>query len=118
MSDEKFPKMQRLLNPADFGRVRKARQSTRDDAIRVSACKNNLEFTRLGLVVSKRIGNAVCRNLWKRRLREAFRLSKGKLPAGLDLVVIPVTSDPPTSTDLQLSLRKLANRLAKRLLNE
>lgn len=38
-----------------------------------AAGKNAKDFCRLGLTVSKTVGNAVARNLAKRRLREAFR---------------------------------------------
>ncbi len=41
---------------------------------------------RLGLSVSRRVGNAVVRNRVKRRLREIFRCRRTAL-AGLDLVV-------------------------------
>ncbi len=44
---------------------------------------------RLGVSVSKDHGGAVRRNKLKRLLREAFRLEREGLPAGLDLVLIP-----------------------------
>ncbi len=44
--------------------------------------------SRLGVTVSKRIGNAVVRNRVKRILREVFRLRQGDIRPALDLVVI------------------------------
>jgi ribonuclease P protein component len=43
---------------------------------------------RLGLVVSRKVGNAVARNRVKRVCRASFRLLPDLLPAGVDLVVI------------------------------
>jgi ribonuclease P protein component len=43
---------------------------------------------RLGLVVSKQVGNAVVRNRVKRRVREWFRIHRWELPAQTDLVVV------------------------------
>jgi ribonuclease P protein component len=44
--------------------------------------------TRLGVTVSRKVGPAVVRNRLKRLVREAFRLHRHELPAGLDLVVV------------------------------
>lgn len=44
--------------------------------------------TRLGLTVSRRVGNAVARNRVKRRVREWFRRERQGLSQGKDLVVI------------------------------
>jgi ribonuclease P protein component len=46
------------------------------------------EAQRLGITVSKKVGSAVVRNRVKRHVREWFRGSRGKLRAGIDLVVI------------------------------
>jgi ribonuclease P protein component len=43
---------------------------------------------RLGMVVTKKVGNAVARNRIKRLCRECFRAWKDLLPDGVDLVVI------------------------------
>jgi ribonuclease P protein component len=42
--------------------------------------------TRLGITVTRKIGNAVERNRIKRLVREVFRLHRTRLPEGLDLV--------------------------------
>jgi ribonuclease P protein component len=44
--------------------------------------------SRLGVVVTKKIGNAVARNRVKRLCRECFRAWKELVPDGVDLVVI------------------------------
>jgi ribonuclease P protein component len=43
---------------------------------------------RLGVTVSKRVGNSVIRNRVKRRIREWFRHAREGLPVGSDIVVI------------------------------
>ncbi|MDD2523323.1 MAG: ribonuclease P protein component [Endomicrobiia bacterium] len=50
--------------------------------------KDNNEIRRLGLVTSKKVGNAAERNRAKRRLREIFRTNKHKLTPGLDIIFI------------------------------
>lgn len=49
----------------------------------------DLEHSRLGLAVSRKVGKAVKRNKVKRRIREAFRLKHQALPTPCDLVVYP-----------------------------
>ena len=44
--------------------------------------------SRLGITVSRKVGNAVVRNRVKRRIREWFRAGRAPLGPGLDLVVI------------------------------
>lgn len=60
---------------------------------------NNLAHNRYGFVVSKRVGNAVTRNLVKRRLREIMRQldQAARLPVGHDYLFIarPVVATVP-----------------------
>jgi ribonuclease P protein component len=42
--------------------------------------------TRLGITVTRKVGNAVARNRIKRFVREVFRQNRLQLPAGLDVV--------------------------------
>ena len=43
---------------------------------------------RLGIIASKKIGNAVARNLTKRKIREVFRHIKGRIEPAMDIVII------------------------------
>ena len=49
---------------------------------------NGLDRQRLGVIASKKIGNAVVRNLAKRKIREVFRQLKHRMEPALDIVVI------------------------------
>ncbi len=54
---------------------------------RLSVLPNDLSRRRLGITVGKKVGPAVQRNRLKRRIREFFRLNRGVLPKGSDLVI-------------------------------
>jgi ribonuclease P protein component len=108
----------RLLSRSDFRRVYERRSSVGDDFVRLLGRLNELDHPRMGLSVSRQVGNAVRRNRWKRLLREAFRLNREKLPAGLDFIVIPRNEAEPELQPLVKSLVDLSWRLSKRLKRE
>jgi ribonuclease P protein component len=110
---KQFPKRVRILRASDFERVFAARSSAADTSFVLHAAVNEEGYARLGLVVSRRVGKAVARNQWKRRLREAFRLSQNELPA-MDFVCIPRAGSPPTLAVLQKSFAQLASRIERR----
>lgn len=112
----RFRRKQRVRRGKEFRRIYSRRCSVRDPHLLVFAAPNDFDYPRLGLSVSKkRVGIAVKRNRWKRKLREAFRLSQHELPAGLDLVVIPQRDTPPELETLKNSLKQLARRAEKKL---
>lgn len=86
-----------------------------DRRLVIWALPNVLGFTRLGLTVGRRHGGAVQRNRVKRVLREAFRLTRERLPAGLDLLVSPHPGPRLTLAEAVESLARLAAGLPERL---
>src|SRR6476660_2045096 len=103
-----FPQSRRMKTPAEFDRCFARKRSASDGVLIVYACENGLDHPRLGCSVSKKVGNAVVRNRFKRLFREAFRLSQKDLPAGVDLILIPRPGPAPALDAVRASLVKLA----------
>jgi ribonuclease P protein component len=77
----------RLTHAREYQAVFAARTSVVRGPLRISAARSTSGRTRLGLSIPRKVGTNVTRNAIKRRLREAFRLARHTLPAGLDVVV-------------------------------
>ena len=93
----RFQKKQRLLRTTDFRRVYAQRQSVAIGPLVMYGAQQvtKLSHARIGISVSRRVGNAVVRNQWKRRLREAFRKVKTQFSADIDVVVVVRTTGKP-----------------------
>lgn len=83
------PRRARLSRSGDFDRVfRHGRSHAGRELVLYTFPRSNEGEPRLGLSVSRKVGNAVDRNLVKRLLREAFVREGRRLPAGTDAVVV------------------------------
>ena len=115
MSDQSFPKSARLLKSFEFKKVYEANVFAADDTLVIKAVPNETKEVRLGLSVSRKVGNAVVRNRWKRHIREAFRQQRGDFSIGLDIVVRPKRGAICDPEQIGLSLQKLLVRISKKL---
>lgn len=78
-----------LKKNEEFGRVyREGRSSATPLLVLYTLKKEGQENTRIGISVSKKVGNSIVRHRLKRQIREAFRLNRHALLCGYDLVVI------------------------------
>ena len=50
--------------------------------------RNNMEKNRLGISVSKKVGNSVVRHRVKRLIKESYRLHENIFNNGLDIVIV------------------------------
>ena len=80
--------------------------------------RNNMEKNRLGISVSKKVGNSVVRHRIARLLRESFRLNDEKFHSGWDVVVVArVGAKGKNYSDIESALLHLA-KLHKIMKNE
>ena len=77
----------RLTDSPEFERVYRQGTAYRGRLFSVHAFPNEQGTPRLGLSVSRKVGNAVTRNAVRRRLREVFRSWSSATSRDLDLVV-------------------------------
>lgn len=89
-------------------------ESESSSAREVPQVQQRTSSPRLGISISKRVGNAPLRNRWKRLIREAFRKQQCQLPV-CDYIVRPKKDAAPDYERIYKSLPMLAKRAAKKL---
>jgi ribonuclease P protein component len=81
----RFTRKERITHSQDFRRVMKTGRK-RHSILFVK--ENGQQFHRLGVVVSKEVGTATCRNRIKRVCREFFRLHKHQIKGAFDIIIL------------------------------
>ena len=77
-----------LKNSLEFGNVYKQGISYANKYLVMYIVDNDLGINRLGISVSKKVGNSVVRHRITRLIREAYRLHNDRLVRGKDIVVV------------------------------
>jgi ribonuclease P protein component len=89
----KFQKSKRLLDNEEFRRVFRSGKRLNSSFLtlifRFFQPKLGVIGPKLGLSVSKKVGNAVIRNKIKRRIREIFRKNQLSIAKNVEIVLIP-----------------------------
>ena len=109
-----LPARQRLGGKKQFSAVFDAKTRVSQTFLTIYAKPNGLNFSRLGLNVSRRVGTAPRRNRIKRLLRESFRLMKNDLPNGYDWVIVVRPHEPVSLGQYQNLLATMTADLHKR----
>jgi ribonuclease P protein component len=111
-SSQGLSREERIRKRRDFLRLKRDGTKVSGGDFAIVVLPNDLDFSRLGISVSKRIGKAHTRNRIKRLIREVFRLNKKAFPPSTDIMIIVI------KTPKLLSFRPFEDdilRLTKRL---
>ncbi len=77
-----------LKKNADFQKVYRRGKSKANRYLVMYVMDNNMEKNRLGISVSKKVGNSVVRHHLTRLIREIYRLHEEEFNIGLDFAVV------------------------------
>jgi len=112
--DARLRKAERLAKRAEFLEAQRLGGRSQGAWLVIYAMPTTRAHARLGITTSRKVGNAVVRNRWRRLIREAFRLNKARLPLGHDLVVIVKAHEHAPSLDaITDELVRVAKRSAQ-----
>jgi len=103
------PASQRLRRQSDFRQIRSMGKRIHCGSFVFQCLRREADTppaSRLSVIASRRVGNAVKRNYGKRMLREIFRNHQAALPSHCDVVVI-LRSSFDTQSFAQLEARYL-----------
>lgn len=110
---QRFRPSQRLRTHADFNRPRGLgfKAECAGFLFRLLPPPEGVQERRLGIIASRRVGNAVVRNRAKRLFREIFRKNQEALPPACDiLIVVRASYDGQTYAELEERYLKACER--------
>ena len=116
-SSQRHGRGRRIRRRSEFQRVFEQGQRVHGRFMTVLATPSPVGTARLGIVASKKLGDAVHRNRAKRVIRELFRRTASMVGGpGLDIVVIPRrelfdAAAAALENDFRTVLRRCAGRL-------
>ena len=117
---QRLPRWARLTGQKLIRSIIAQRSRYSDGTLSIYVAPNPFPYPRLGISVAKACGKAVVRNRLKRLIREAFRLDRTRIPAGLDYLVVVNKKGLANLTldQVRTSLLRLGERAAARSTNQ
>jgi ribonuclease P protein component len=110
-------KKYRLAKREDFNKVyRYGKSAANHQFVLYVLPQPKLEHFRLGISVSKKVGNAVVRNRLRRMIKEVVRLKKEQWTSGFDYIVI--ARKPLLEMDFQAMEKSLFHVFRKAFINK
>jgi ribonuclease P protein component len=107
-------KTESIKKNIDFKKVYKRGRSNVGRYLVVYLMKNRTSENRLGITVSKKVGNAVIRNRVRRLIKETFRKYEDTLSPGYDIVIVArVASNSANYKQIDKNLIKLISGIRK-----
>ena len=95
-----FNKKDKILKRREFLQLKRCGKKIQDRNFIVIYSDGRFEKNRIGITVSKKIGNAVKRNKIKRLIREHFRVNRDKIAEFMDINVIAKKKAGEISADM------------------
>lgn len=116
VAEYRFRRCQHLRLPCDFEAFRQSKMRVHSPCGIISVKRNDGEGKRIGIITTRRVGNAVARNRMRRFVREIFRTHQHSLPSDSDwLFILRPKSAEISFQDLQYHFLKIAGQLANSL---
>lgn len=105
----RFQKCDRIRGVRDWARMKKAALRARTEVFSVSFLPAGRK--RLGVVVSREVGNAVVRNRIKRVVREHFRTKRELFPRGDTAVIARQRAAHLENKELRAELERVVKKI-------
>ena len=100
-----------LRRNGDFSSIYKKGKSVGDRFVVVFYRKNNLPYTRIAFLASKKVGNSVERNRARRLMKENYRIWKGEIKEGYDMIFIArSTINGQKAFDVEKSMKRALHK--------
>jgi ribonuclease P protein component len=110
-----FSKKDRILKRREFLQLKSCGKKIHDTNFLAIYSGGRYRKNRIGITVTKKLGNAVKRNKMKRLIREHFRINRGQIAEFMDIHIIAKKKAGEISADMVFnSLDRLQRKMPRR----
>ena len=109
----KFPKKARISSRTEITRMYHEGTVWKNTELTIISSPGKGSDGRMAVLVSRRLGDAVARNRYKRIVREVFRRNAHVMPPGIDMLIMPRGTRTFIFTNVEQGLLTWAAHLHK-----